>query len=148
MTDENLYIQAERMLTEYVEQNKLRKSPERYAILKHIYACDSRFTAEQLHSEINSTYRVSLATIYNTLDFFVKSRLVVRYSFGPKAVEYERALGAEAKHFLICTKCNKVTEFSEKHFKAYIGAKNFRNFQMGSYSLYISGQCKRCRKLK
>ena len=148
MIEDSAYEKAEEMLIEYLTKNKLRKSTERFEILKHIYAYKTRFTPEELHERINREFRVSLTTVYNNLDFFVRCNLVIRHAFGTQATQYEKTIGATAKHFLICTECGKVSDFSDKHFKAMLKVRKFRNFEMKSYSLYISGKCKQCRKQK
>ncbi len=148
MPQKKIYEQAELIYTEYVAKNKLRKSPERNAILEHIYMTDERFTAEELHGAMSWVLKVSLATVYNTLDLFVKANLVVRHDFGPNAMVYEKAVGRVAQHFMICSKCGAVREFTDRHVKAIVEAKRFSNFTMKNYSIYLYGHCRKCKKKK
>lgn len=148
MEEENLYEKAEEILTKYLSENKFRRSAERYEILKQVYANKNRFTAEELHQQVSKNFRVSPTTVYNNLDFFVRCNLVIRHAFGTQATQYEKTIGSTAKHFLICTECGKVKEFSDKHFKAMVKVKKFQNFEMKNYTLYLSGRCKQCRKQK
>ncbi len=148
MIEENLYAQAEQVLADYIAKHKLYKSVERHAILKRIYSYPDLFTAEELHQDLTKDYAVSLSTIYNNLEVFVRCNLVVRHAFTSKTAHYRRALGAKAQNYLICTRCGQVTEFVDRHVKVIVEAKKFRNFSMANYSMYLYGQCKRCRKKK
>ena len=63
-------------LTNYLEENKLRKTPERYAILDAIFDFNEHFTLEELEDKMESkNFRVSRATLYNAIKLFMKLRL-------------------------------------------------------------------------
>ena len=61
-------------LTNYLEENKLRKTPERYAILDAIFDFNGHFTLEELESKMEiKNFRVSRATLYNAIKLFMNS---------------------------------------------------------------------------
>lgn len=69
-------------LSQYLEAKKLRKTPERYAILDKIYATSEHFDVDLLYEMMSeSEYRVSRATVYNTIDLLVDAGLVRKHQF-------------------------------------------------------------------
>lgn len=134
---------VKQMFTEYLKDNKLRRTPERYAILKAIYSINGSFEIETLlkHMEENEKFRVSRATVYNTVALLINANLVIHHQFGPIS-KYEKCLGSEKSH-MICTKCGKVAEINNINLKETIEA-HIKKFHLTHYSLYIYGLCNKC----
>ena len=59
------------IFTKYLAEKKHRRTPERFAILERIYSYDGHFNAEILYKAMKEEYRVSLATVYNTLELLL-----------------------------------------------------------------------------
>ena len=79
-------------LSQYLEAKKLRKTPERYAILDKIYATSEHFDVDLLYEMMSeSEYRVSRATVYNTIDLLVDAGLVRKHQFGNHPAQYEKS---------------------------------------------------------
>ena len=57
------------MLTDYLQKHGHRKTPERYAVLDSIYSIKGHFGVDELYHymETESKFRVSRATLYNTI---------------------------------------------------------------------------------
>src|SRR5689334_19332023 len=94
MTPAEIKKKVKQKLVEYLEENELRKTPERFAILDEIYSRKGHFDAEELFVEMKKkNYPISRATIYNTLDVLHKCDLVKKHQFGNTQAVYEKSFG-------------------------------------------------------
>lgn len=149
--NQKLRDQVKEELEDYLTVRKHRKTPERFAILDHIYNTKGHFDIDSLYkSMINEkSFRVSRATLYNTIDLLLDCGLVVKHQFGGNISKYERAYGNENHDHIICTSCGEVWESKNGNmFSPGLQKKIKRNFTISYYSMYIYGTCSTCSREK
>ena len=142
--------EVKKIFTAFLKKKKLRKTPERFAILDEIYGRKDHFDVDSLYVSMqDKNYRVSRATVYNTLDLLVECDLVTRHQFGQSQSQSEKAFGFRQHDHLICTDCNKVVEFCDpriQNIQNTVG--ELLKFEVIHHSLLLYANCikKDCEK--
>lgn len=142
---------VKKIFSAYLDKRNQRKTPERLTILEEIYSRTDHFDVESLYIHMkNKHYRVSRATVYNTLDLLVECDLVIRHQFGSNQALYERAYGFRQHDHLICVDCGKVFEFCDPRISEIQNTMGeLLNFEIKHHSLVLYGYCQKtdCTKM-
>lgn len=102
--------------------------------------------AYEIHRKLRSRgEKVSLATIYRTLNLLVRSGIVSEIDLGEKHSHYEPEIVKAAHVHLICHSCGQVKEFSHEEIREIISKIGRENqFNMSKFSIQVFGLCKDC----
>lgn len=151
MDSEKVSNHIEISFGEFLHRKGLRKTPERFVILKKISQIADHFYIDELRRMIeNDGYHISLATVYNTMQLLMEFGYVRRHQFEGQPAQFER-VGDNMQgnhHHLICRNCGKIKEVKDPGLLKTINEKHYQSFTPAYFSLYVYGICSACQRKK
>lgn len=140
------------MELEELDQKKLGKSfktsQKRALVVSYFLKEDRHFTVEELYHEIKRINpRISYSTVYRALRLLTKLGLANIDRFGGNEVRFEPVHKNEHHDHLVCSKCGRIVEFTDKNIEKHIAeVASEHEFFIESYGLTIYGLCKECQQ--
>ena len=112
------YETIEKNFIDYLKRRGHRKTPERFTILEEIYNTEGHFDIETLYIRMkNNRYRVSRATLYNTMELLLDCNLVTKHQFGNNCAQFEKSFRFKQHDHFVNLDNGDVLEFCDARIK-------------------------------
>ena len=113
-----------------------------FSILKEIYDSNDHFDIDTLHAKMsNKKYKISKATLYNTIELLLECRLVKRHQFDSNISHYEKSYFNNQHDHLILTDTGEVIEFCDPRLHTIKqNIEEIFDVKIDNHSLYFYGK--------
>lgn len=136
-------------LDQYIDilkQKNMRMTSQRYAILEYLLTDEIHPTANEIYQHLKTDFpNMSIATIYNNLNFFKEAGILIELPFSDSSSRFDLSV---SKHYhAICNKCGKVVDFNYPGLVEIEHAiENMTGFKVDGHQFNITGYCPICQK--
>lgn len=131
-----------------LDENNLKKTRKRQAILGILAASKTRLTADDIFAACRKSLSLNLSTVYRTLSTLAEKGLVTKAVEPDGKSYYSLACGSIAKnhhHHLVCAKCKAIIELDEcplEELNEKISSET--GFVITGHSMELTGLCPKC----
>jgi len=88
----------------------------------------------------NQNYRVSRATLYNTIDLLLACNLVRKHQFGKNIAQFEKSHGSKQHDHIVCTDSGELIEFCDPRIQSIKATiESLFDMKIDHHSLYFYG---------
>lgn len=136
-------VRVREIFSEYLSEKGHRKTPERFAILVEIYQIVGHFDIEDLYVKMkDKNYRVSRATLYNTIELLLDCDLIKKHQFGNNSSHFEKSFQFKQHDHLILDD-GEVVEFCDPRIQNIRKTvEEIYNVEISDHKLYFYGKKK------
>lgn len=135
------------VLREYIQQNGLRFTPEREAIVKEVFSRHDHFTVDELYLSLRRKRPISRASLYRTIPLLIEAGLISEVFQDSGQTRYEHTYGHQHHCHLRCRICGQVIEFHEPYLEDLekrVAAEH--GYLVNGHRLEVLGRCPACQK--
>jgi len=134
----------------YINEQGLKFSKRRAAVIEYFVNADRHFTVEQLHIELRKKYPgLGYSTVYRTLKLLVDSGVATVHHFGEEDARFELVHKEEHHDHFVCRQCGRIVEFHHRGIER-LQHKVARSlgFTVDEHELQLFGLCGACQETK
>lgn len=137
-------VRVREIFSDYLSEKGHRKTPERFAILVEVYQIVGHFDIEDLYIKMkNKNYRVSRATLYNTIELLLDCDLIKKHQFGNNSSHFEKSFQFKQHDHLILDD-GEVVEFCDPRIQNIRKTvEEIYNVEISDHKLYFYGKKKK-----
>jgi Fur family transcriptional regulator, ferric uptake regulator len=139
--------EEERRLRDHVEHAGGRFTRTRRLILEAICDTHSHFSGDDIFIRLSEQgYSVSRASIFRALPLLVRAGLLRESVSTERPRHYEHTWGHSHHEHLICSECERVTEFDDPDLEELLEQIASRHgYAISDHRVEILGTCQECR---
>lgn len=130
-----------------LKDKNLRVTPARLQVLEALNAASEPVDIAHVYTQVQKTNSpVDKATVYRTIESFLKNDIVKQIDFREGKYRYE--LAGKHHHHLVCTKCSKIVPMYDKCLAlSHEDIARKYNFEVQEHELEFFGLCGNCASL-
>lgn len=137
------YEEAAAKLTSFLHRQGMRKTPERFEILRRCLAMPSHFAIIDLQAEMEKIgFHVSKGTLYNTVELLCQCGILRRHLLDTEHARYECQTSNHLH--LVCAGCGKIREVSHPELSRLLITMKYPAFKATYFSATLFGYCSSC----
>jgi Fur family transcriptional regulator, peroxide stress response regulator len=130
-------------VSQRISAANLKVTPQRMAIYAQLLSRDDHPSPESLYLSVKDDLpRLSLATVYKTLDALQAAGLVLQLAIPNEAKRYDANL--KPHHHLICTQCRCIIDSTDALLAPLRTQKSKTGFRANEIKVQILGVCASC----
>ncbi len=104
------------------------------------------FSAAEIHRRLNEAHKVSLSTVYRTLEHLLERGEVAARSDDAGETTYKACEPAHHHHHAICTSCGRVEDVDCSAIEQLAESlRTVHGFALADHKMEFSGICSACR---
>ena len=136
----------QRSLAQYLEENHLKHTKQRQAILEIFLDASGHITSDEIYTRVRQQHpTIGFTTVYRTMKLLCEAGLASERHFDDGVTRYE--IEHEHHDHLVCLRCGKIIEFEcEMIESTQLEIADRYRFRVLRHRHELYGHCEACRK--
>ena len=127
-----------------LRKKEIRMTAQRHATLQFLSLEGNHPTANDVYDHLKNDFpKMSIATVYNNLNFFKEAGILQELAFGEDSTRFDLT---ETQHYhAVCKQCGKVVDFDYAGLNEMENTvEQLTNFKVDSHDFKVIGLCQTC----